>query len=181
MKTNPKSWLSRFAKARRSLDPRLMGMGALVSGVSLGVALAYFFDRQLGRRRRSWARDKMVHAAYVGGRRFTATEHHLTNRARGMFAQLRSLSRRVDESDEIVEARIRLALGRACSHPAAIDLKVQGGRVVLSGAVLEREHKNVLCRLARVRGVHGIDDQLERHEHATSTLHASPSSEALRH
>ena len=66
-------------------------------------------------------------------------------------------------SDDLVAARVRAAVARAASHPHAIHVSADQGRVTLSGAVLLSEAAGVLRRAARVAGVRAVDDQLERH------------------
>jgi uncharacterized membrane protein len=66
-------------------------------------------------------------------------------------------------SDDLVAARVRAAVARAASHPHAIHVSVDHGKVTLGGAVLEREAAGVVRRAARTAGVRSVDDQLERH------------------
>ncbi|HLU68599.1 MAG TPA: SRPBCC family protein, partial [Kofleriaceae bacterium] len=69
-------------------------------------------------------------------------------------------------SDHVIEERVRAALGRAVSHPSAIEVRSHEGRVALSGPILEREVRELMRRVSRVAGVRAIDNQLE--PHATS-------------
>ena len=60
----------------------------------------------------------------------------------------------------MLEARVRTELGRAVSHPAAIDVYVEDARVILTGAVLESELEQLLDRVRKVPGVSEVDNQL---------------------
>src|SRR5262249_29731338 len=73
--------------------------------------------------------------------------------------------------------RVRTEIGRACSHPHAIQAASEGGRVTLCGPILGVEADEVLRRVARVRGVRGVEDRLERHdtaEHVSSLPGQAP-------
>jgi hypothetical protein len=136
-----------------------------LAGVGLGAGLMFLLDPNAGRRRRKRARDRLVHAS----RRLTAASgaiaRDLGHRTAAVPAKVRGLFRR-SAPDEIVEERIRSALGRVCSHPGAIDVICDGGRVQLSGAILERERRAVVATVRRVRGVKAVDDLLEPHPSA---------------
>jgi uncharacterized membrane protein len=68
-----------------------------------------------------------------------------------------------DAPDRVLAARVRAALGRAASHPDAIDIQVNGTCVTLSGPVLASEADEILARAGRTAGVDVLDDRLERH------------------
>lgn len=134
---------------------------AAVTGAAL-----YLFDPVSGRRRRSLLRDQLTralgtarHGIDVTGRDFAHRAHGVAARARGMFA-----SREV--SDEVLAERVRAALGRAVSHPGAIDVSAEQGRVVLAGPILSRERRRLMRTVRAVRGVAAIEDKLDAHDHA---------------
>jgi CBS domain-containing protein len=135
----------------------------LVAGVGLGAAAFYFLDPVGGRRRRALARDKAVRAGHLGRRDLARAERHVANRARGLFAHLRAALRDEEAPDDVVEERVRAALGRVCTHAGAIRVAVFEGDVTLSGPVLQHEHGAVLREVGRVRGVGSLDDRLEGH------------------
>jgi CBS domain-containing protein len=146
------------------VEVRRRGVASLfLSGLGLGVLVAYFADPRLGRQRRVRSRDKLTHAARVGRREVIKTERDMVNRAHGLWARIGSLVRREAAPDEIVAERVRAALGRVCSHTSALDVTVREGRLSLGGPILEREHAAVLRTARHVRGVRGVDDHLERH------------------
>jgi uncharacterized membrane protein len=110
--------------------------------------------------------------AFFGGVGVGAGLMHALNsglRARPPGAgALDPVGRRAEQSwpDEVVAARVRAAIARAASHPHAVDVSVDQGRVTLRGPVLQREASAVLRRVNRVAGVRAIDNQLD--EHASS-------------
>jgi CBS domain-containing protein len=144
----------------RVVEPR---WPAILAGLAGGATLAFFLDPNAGRRRRALARDKALRAAHAGRRDFSRVEHDVSNRARGLFARLRARLTEAGASDEVVEERVRSALGRVCSHAGAIAVSATEGDVVLRGPVLRYEHARVLREASRVRGVVSIEDQLEPH------------------
>jgi CBS domain-containing protein len=90
------------------------------------------------------------------------------NRGHGLLARLRSAFQPDVVGDEVLVERVRAALGRVCSHPSAVDVRVSSGQVVLEGPVLERDHRRILRSIRLTRGVRGIEDRLDRHLHPDS-------------
>jgi uncharacterized membrane protein len=126
----------------------------------------YWFDPASGRRRRARLRDQLVSvsadlrsAIEVGGR-------DLAHRIEGRLAVARSAydGRRV--SDAVLTERVRAALGRAVSHPGAIEVTVSNGRVVLSGTVLADEFRQLIRAVRATHGVVAVQDKLSIHEDA---------------
>ncbi|MFL5620650.1 MAG: SRPBCC family protein [Gemmatimonadaceae bacterium] len=139
---------------------------AQLAAVGLGAAAMYLLDPVRGRRRRHLMRDKLVHAAKETGDAMGTTSRDLSNRAAGLAAVARRRLRADDVDDAVLIDRVRAALGRAASHPSAIDVNAEEGRVALRGPVLAREADDVVATVERVRGVKEVVDQLERHETA---------------
>ncbi|HEY5945264.1 MAG TPA: SRPBCC family protein, partial [Kofleriaceae bacterium] len=73
-----------------------------------------------------------------------------------------------DAPDQVIESRVRACLGRAVSHPSALDLVVHDGRVILRGPVLSHEASFVLRAVRGVAGVREVVDRMERHDSAGS-------------
>src|SRR5262249_58637899 len=98
---------------------------AFRSGVALGAAGMYLFDPVQGRRRRAVLRDKFLHA----GRQLTeaadTAARDLSQRARGVLAETRSLFAGEPATDEVLVQRVRARMGRAVSHPRAISVTAQ--------------------------------------------------------
>lgn len=131
-----------------------------LGGLGLGAALMYALDPENGRRRRAMARDRLK----------SLTRRHRAAAPRGsrdlghrLEGGVHSLAGRDSAADRVLAERVRAALGRAVSHPSAIEVEVRGGCVVLTGKVLEWETRELMRRVGRVAGVTAVDDRLERH------------------
>jgi len=149
--------------------PVVMGLG----GLAAGSALAYWGDPERGARRRAEVRQKAVHFAKELTCALGITARDLEHRAYGIWANAAAWwdeavasGRGAKVDDEVIVERVRARLGRICSHPGAIEVKVEDGCVELKGPVLAPEREQVLHGVATVRGVEAIDDDLEPHEAA---------------
>jgi len=139
---------------------------ALLSGMSVGAGLAYVLDPQFGNRRRALLRDQMTRAARKTGDAFDTTSRDLAHRAHGLVAETRARFTPAQADDEVLLARVRSKLGRVVSHPHAVEVEAYGGHVILSGPILEHEVNDLLDCVSRVRGVSGVENQLEAHKTA---------------
>jgi uncharacterized membrane protein len=84
-----------------------------------------------------------------------------------MGARASSLLRLRAVTPEIVTERVRAALGRVVSHPAAVHVSVdEAHRVLLQGAVLAWEHEPLLRTVAATPGVLALRDELAAYESA---------------
>jgi uncharacterized membrane protein len=137
-----------------------------LGGIGLGAGLMYIFDPDRGRRRRATARGAARHIANALDDAVGKTSRDLSNRAQGIVAELNSIFRCEEADDDVVAARVRSKLGRAVSHPHAIHVTVDQGRVTLSGQILAGEGDQLLNRVWSVRGVTGVENKLEAHEQA---------------
>jgi CBS domain-containing protein len=148
---------------------RLTDRAAFLGGFGLGSFFAglgaYYADPRLGRRRRALAADRVTHVSRVGRKGIGRSERYLANHARGLFAFIGAKLRHESVPDEVVEQRVRAALGRVSKHVAALDVAVENGSVTLCGPILDHEHRRVLRTARRVRGVRLVGDYLERHLH----------------
>lgn len=141
----------------------------LLGAVGLGAAAMYLLDPERGRRRRHLLADQFARGGRVAGDAISTTRRDLANRTRGVAATVRGRVKKEerDVADDVVIAeRVRAELGRVVSHPGAIEVTVESGRVTLSGPVLEREADKLIARVRAVRGVSDVDSQLDRHEQA---------------
>jgi uncharacterized membrane protein len=142
-----------------------MNDGAKILCVAgLGAGLMYLFDPDRGRRRRALLRDKAVHVWHEVGQALDKTARDVANRTRGLIAETESLFHEERVSDEVLVARIRSKLGRVVSHPHAIRVHAQDGRVTLEGPILAHEVERLLDQVSAVRGVKGVENRLEIHE-----------------
>jgi uncharacterized membrane protein len=67
---------------------------------------------------------------------------------------------------DVLVARVRSKLGRAVSHPSAIEVTAHQGCVTLCGPILAHEVPRLLRTVRAVHGVCEIENQLEVHEQA---------------
>ncbi len=142
--------------------------GWMLGGVGVGVGLMYWADPRSGRRRRAVTHDKALHVLHETENAARVVARDILHRVRGFFFETTGRMRREEVDDRTIEARVRSALGRVCSHPHAIRVNVQLGRVRLEGDILKAEHPKVLARLARVRGVLDVLDDLQVHKQASN-------------
>ncbi len=131
---------------------------------TLAAAGMYWLDPVQGRRRRALLRDKVVsglahtrHATGVAGR-------DASHRLQGAAARARSLLTSHDASDDVLVERVRSALGRATSHPGAIEVSCSQGVIVLKGPVLKHEHARVVHAARSTSGVGEVHDELTVHK-----------------
>ena len=140
--------------------------GKLIGGIILGAGAMYLLDPDRGPRRRSLVRDQIVHAGNKLGDGLSATARDTRNRAVGAAAELRSRFKHDQADDAVLHERVRSAIGRVASHPGAITVAVDDGRVTLSGHVLADELDELLERVKKVRGVREVINELEVHQTA---------------
>jgi len=133
-------------------------------GAAAAAGLMYLFDPKEGNRRRALLRDKLVHLSKVTEQKREGASQDVGNRLRGLAAEVRGRLRSEPVSDDILVARVRSQMGHVVSHPSAISVSAQDGRVTLSGAILAGEARRLLTSTAAVRGVKGVDDRLQMHE-----------------
>jgi uncharacterized membrane protein len=140
--------------------------GWALGGVGLGAGVMYWTDSRSGKVRRARARSRLLHALYLTGDALEVVAHDMAHRARGLFFKLQGWLREEDVEDVRLEARVRSALGRVCSHPGVVRVMCRQGRVELQGVILEAELRPVLARVRRVRGVRELDSNLKAHAQA---------------
>ncbi|MEW6208553.1 MAG: SRPBCC family protein [Acidobacteriota bacterium] len=138
----------------------------LIGGIGLGAGLMYLFDPDRGKRRRARLRDKAAHGARVVSNAIDKTSRDLGNRVDGLIARVESLFTCKETSDTVLAARVRSKIGRVISHPKAIEVKAEQGRVRLSGPVWASEVERLLSCVASVPGVKEVINSLEAHASA---------------
>jgi len=139
---------------------------SLLMGLGVGFALMYVIDPSQGRRRRALMRDKLTRVARQAGEGVDATMRDMSNRISGGINEVYQSVQPDEASDTQLAERVRAAMGRVVSHPHAVDVTAENGRVCLSGPILAHEVQPLLRTASGVRGVAGIDNQLDVHEHA---------------
>jgi hypothetical protein len=137
-----------------------------VGPLSLGAAAMYLFDPIAGRRRRARVRDQAIHMTRRTGDAAGALAHDLQNRAAGLAAVMRRGASDGPVDDAVLDARVRSALGRVCSHPGAIGVASVQGIIELVGPVLAREYEAVWTAVNAVPGVIDVVDNMVVHERA---------------
>ena len=135
-------------------------------GLGLGMASAFMLDPSRGRRRRALASDRVTRASRRTREAIDATMRDMSNRTKGIVAATRGRLVNENVDDRILVERVRARLGRACSHPRAIDVEARGGDVTLRGPVLASEVTDLIAVAAAVRGVHSVTNALEPHDSA---------------
>jgi len=145
-------------------DSVIRTVGILVGGLGLGAALMYVLDPERGKRRRAIVRDKTLSGARKTGDKIAARSRDRKNRARGVGAELKSLTKSQETNDPILEERVRAELGRAVARPASIDVVAIAGTVILSGAVRTNELDELLSSVRGVPGVEDVENRLEVYE-----------------
>jgi osmotically-inducible protein OsmY len=138
----------------------------LLTGAAVGMAIAYLFDPNRGTRRRALAMDQMRRATRKTRDAVDATMRDVSNRTAGVVAATRGRFAHDEVDDVTLRERVRAKLGRACSHPGAIEVEAVDGAVTLRGPILASELERVLATTAAVRGVRSISNELQPHESA---------------
>jgi uncharacterized membrane protein len=138
----------------------------LYTGLGLGAGLMYVLDPDRGRRRRALVRDMATHLVHTTDDALGTTWRDVRNRMRGLAAEATTLFTRETVSDEVLVERVRARLGRVVSHPHAIAVTAEHGRVTLRGPIFAHEVDPLLKCVYTVRGVAGVENQLEAHAEA---------------
>src|SRR6266536_1993544 len=116
-----------------------------------GAAVMYFADPICGRRRRATTRDRFVAGWRDVINELDKAERDLWNRTHGVVWAISSLWKRTDADGPVLVDRVRSTIGRAVSHPHAIQARAEAnGRIVLEGTVLRHELDYLLKRVTAV-------------------------------
>jgi BON domain len=147
-------------------DSIIRTLGILVGGLGLGAALMYVLDPERGKRRRALVRDKALSGAHEAGERIAARSRDLSNRARGVAANLESRKKSLEPYDRVLEERVRAEMGRAVARPSSVEVTADAGRIWLTGAVQTGEVDDLLSTVRGVPGVKDVENRLEVYETA---------------
>ena len=142
-------------------DSTIRAAAMLLGGLGLGAALMYVLDPERGKRRRAVVRDKAVRVSRKTGDSLGAHSRDWKNRAKGVAAEVKSLARKEEVSDLVLEERVRAEMGRVVSTPGAIDVIATEGVIGLSGAVLASEVDDLISATRGVSGVTDVENWLE--------------------
>ncbi|VWC82896.1 BON domain-containing protein [Burkholderia contaminans] len=132
----------------------------LAVAVACGAAAMYFFDPASGRRRRAQIRDTAIARRREVADYASTQAKRAADQARGAIAGLRADWLAGDASDVQVAERVRSALGRLVARPRDVEVRVERGRVCLTGQIEESERQAVVDGVAALHGVHGVEDAL---------------------
>ena len=131
-----------------------------------GALAMYFADPNRGKRRRATLRDTCLHFGHDIKKFALRFGRDVEHRAEGAVAGTRRLFEDDDEvSDTVLEQRIRTAVGRAVSHPHAVEVNCTGGSVFLGGWVLADEASELAGAVRAVRGVRELSTFLNTTDH----------------
>lgn len=137
-----------------------------LGGMGVGAGLMCLFDPAAGDRRRAVLRERVLGKLGLG----EAEAEEDGARAGGLLSEVTRLMRegrlqsRVQDLLTVLLLRARLL--SASTHPGLIEVRIQDGRVVLSGAVLHREMEDVVSTVISTPGVTEVTHQLEVVERA---------------
>lgn len=130
-----------------------------LASMGIGMALMYYFDPRSGRSRRAQVRRAAEQAKDLAndaadgvgdlGRQFV-----------GLWSELRAIFSGSEANERNLPARVQARLGRYVSDPKAIDVSVQGGRVVLHGSVASDEMDALLRAVSTLPGVTSVENSL---------------------
>jgi CBS domain-containing protein/osmotically-inducible protein OsmY len=134
-------------------------------GLGLGALAMYLMDPNLGRRRRTVARDKAASLYSGTADVLDRTRKDVQNRASGVMHQARSLYASSEPvPDHKLVDRVRSKMGRVVSHPHAIHVHAHNGHVMLSGDIPADEVSELLKCVRSVPGVNDVENQIRTHE-----------------
>lgn len=134
----------------------------LLIGLGLGAAAMYVLDPQAGRRRRGRLRDQALSASRHAGATAQKTARDLGNRLRGGFAEVRTMWRPQEISDDVLTERVRARLGHLLPHAHVhlMEVSAHAGHVTLRGTLPADEAARLVDDVRSVRGVVDVDNQI---------------------
>jgi uncharacterized membrane protein len=155
-----------FQRPRTRSDDAMQVVLSTAAGLALGAGVMYLLDPVGGARRRNYIRGKMSRAVHQTGTSLRKTGEYGAGQARGFFARMRARFGSDQVSDPQLCQRVRSALGRAISHPRAIEVQANDGVVTLCGDVLANELDQLVKSVEGVRGVERVDCALDVHKNS---------------
>ena len=138
-----------------------MRLKTLLTAIGLGAGFMYFYDPQQGNRRRALVRDRANGWVNSMDNFLDGATEDLRNRARGLLAEMSARLSDQGAPDWILAERVRSNLGRLAAHGRAVDVRADGGRIILSGLALRGEADLIISTARRTRGVYGVDNNLQ--------------------
>ena len=114
---------------------------ALTFAAAAGAALMYLLDPQSGASRRARLRRIAEEVQEP------TSAHHMAQ-----------------NDDAHLRKQVHTSVGRLVSHPRAIDVRVSGGVVQLSGAVLSKERDGLIYQVSAIPGVQRVVNTMTAHD-----------------
>lgn len=138
-----------------------MRLKTFLTTMGLGAGLMYFFDPRQGNRRRAILRDKALSLVNEVDDSIDVAMEDMRNRARGVLAEMSARLSDQGAPDWILEERVRSNLGRLARRSGAVEIRADGGRILLSGSALRNDVQEIERTAARTRGVHAVENNIE--------------------
>jgi uncharacterized membrane protein len=142
---------------------RIRRGAGILGGIGAGAGLMFLLDPDRGRRRRAMVRDEMTKTLHQAGLGLDKGMRDLNNRVSGRISEAMSSLMPGEVTDEVLQARVRSALGRTVSFPHAIEVTIKEGHVTLDGHVLARDVPRLIPTVRRIKGVKSVTDSLLVH------------------
>jgi uncharacterized membrane protein len=143
----------------------MLKLASFPGGLLIGAGLMYFLDPVRGRKRRARIHEAVQHAERHERELLAKAARDAKQRMRGVVTKVKRPTP-ADVPDSVIRERVRARIGRAVSHPRALDVLVHDRRVILRGPVIAHEADALLRSAGRVPGVREVIDRLERHPDA---------------
>src|SRR5262245_54757995 len=141
-----------------------MSVFSMMQGLLLGAGFMYLFDPDRGLARRAQLRDQLLQLRSEFEGVVDNGLRDLQQSGRELNAEIVSRLRPDQTSDWLIEHHVRSALSTNGYHTQRVDIRVQDGEVVLSGAALSDEVPDLVQQAYTVPGVRAVSNQLEPHE-----------------
>lgn len=141
----------------------LLGLLAAAAGAA---ATMYYFDPDMGRRRRAMLRQRLVGVSNDAQGALAGRAKYAAGKIDGLLAthSLGGETRTQPQSDAQLRDRVRSRLGRLVSHPGGIEVQVEDGAVRLSGNVLSGELDGLLTQVRDMAGVKRVINGMTSHD-----------------
>ena len=144
-----------------------MRLKTLLMSLGLGAGLMYFGDPKQGNRRRGLLRDRLNSWVNSMDRFLEKATRDARNRTRGTLAEMSARLSDEKTADWILEERVRSKLGRQSGQTDALQVRAENGMVYVTGPALHSDVDSILKTATRTRGVHAVDDQIQRVDDST--------------
>jgi osmotically-inducible protein OsmY len=139
-------------------------MKVLALAAAVGAAIAYFFDRESGRRRRALARDRSAAFVRQSGRRLGRLRRHAQAEAYGVSQKAQHLTEesKPKPDDATLAHKVESEIFRDADVPKGqINVNAENGVVVLRGEVGTPEMiRDLEERARKVQGVENVENLL---------------------